>query len=532
MIRISFKVSKSFLLRKWLMAYTFLFLLFSCTKAQVTPDNVKTEENKKVNISIDGAKTFQTIEHFGASDAWSCQFVGNWPESKKNSIADLLFSQDTTASGQPKGIGLSLWRFNIGAGSAAVGDESGIRDEWRRAESFMDNDGSYHWDRQAGQIWFLNAAKQRNVKNFLAFTNSPPIQFTVNKKAYASNGKSNLSADKFDTFANFLTTVVKGVKDKTGILFDYVSPVNEPQWEWSDGGQEGTPFNNTEIAGITRSLSASLLKANLATKINIAEAGELNFLYAKDNLVKGYQIADFFEASSSNYVGNLPNLTKAISGHSYFTSSPFLQARDKRKLLAERVATIPNLKYWMSEYCILGDNAGEMDGNKKDLGIDPALYVARTIHNDLVNGNATAWHWWLSISPYDYKDGLIYIDKNKTDGNFSTSKMLWAFGNFSRFVRPNAERIATTVENENTQNNLFQVSSYKDLAQKQLITIIINSDINPVDIKLTLSNIKVSSVKAYVTSKDADLKPLPSTSTIQTITVPARSIITLVGNLE
>jgi hypothetical protein len=73
------------------------------------------------------------------------------------------------ASGQPKGIGLSLWRFNIGAGTAEQGAASGIKDEWRRAESFLNNDGTYNWDKQAGQVWFLKAAKERGVNEFLAF---------------------------------------------------------------------------------------------------------------------------------------------------------------------------------------------------------------------------------------------------------------------------------------------------------------------------------------------------------------------------
>src|SRR6478609_3415782 len=68
-------------------------------------------QENKIRINVNLEKTFQTIDHFGASDAWSCQFVGNWPEKKKNSIADYLFSLDTLNDGGPKGIGLSMWRF-------------------------------------------------------------------------------------------------------------------------------------------------------------------------------------------------------------------------------------------------------------------------------------------------------------------------------------------------------------------------------------------------------------------------------------
>lgn len=89
-----------------------------------------------LTVSLDPNTTFQTIESFGASDAWSIQFVGkNWPDSKKEAIAQLLFSTEMDESSNPKGIGLTAWRFNIGGGSAEQGSASNISDEWRRAES-------------------------------------------------------------------------------------------------------------------------------------------------------------------------------------------------------------------------------------------------------------------------------------------------------------------------------------------------------------------------------------------------------------
>ena len=165
-----------------------------------------------VSVNIELSKTYQRIDNFGASDAWSCQFIGKWPGEKKEKIADLLFSSDTLADGSPKGIASSLWRFNIGAGSSTQADQSGIKDEWRRAESFLKNDGTYNWQSQAGQMWFLLAAKKRGVDQFLGFVNSPPVNFTNNGKAYATAGKSNIVADKYGAFADYLASVEKGIK--------------------------------------------------------------------------------------------------------------------------------------------------------------------------------------------------------------------------------------------------------------------------------------------------------------------------------
>ena len=505
-------------------------LFFGFFTAGITMNGVgQSATYPPISITINPSNEFQTIEHFGASDAWSCQFVGLWPDAKRNAIADLLFSHDTLATGQPKGIGLSLWRFNIGAGTAEQGNASGIKDEWRRAESFLNNDGTYDWNKQAGQIWFLQAAKKRGVADFLAFANSPPVHYTLNGKGYASNKIPNLSTEQFDKYAHFMTNVVKGIDTKIGIRFTYISPVNEPQWDWSDGGQEGTPFYNNQIAGITRSLSKALMESQLSTKINVAEAGQLDFLSAENGRPnKGSQIRAFFDKNSADYIGDLPNLTRAISAHSYFTTSPYNKAVETRKQIMASLNQTGRLGYWMSEYCILGNNGGEINGAGKDLGIDPAVYVAKVIHNDLANANASAWHWWLAITPYNYKDGLIYIDKNKTGGSYQPSKMLWAVGNYSRFIRPGAVRLEATL---NPDKEDLLVSAYRNVNQ-QLVLVIINPGDNARTVTTAVNSGRLINQAIYTTSATTDLARSSVKQGTASVTIAGRSIVTLVSDLK
>lgn len=505
------------------------FLFVECANGK---DNSAPTTGKEgtISLTIDLAKIYQTIDNFAASDAWAGQFVGNWPDAKRNAIADLLFSNEFTAAGQPKGIGLSQWRFNIGAGSGNEGNTSHIGDEWRSAESFLNDDGTYNWERQAGQMWLLNAAKERGVNQFLAFPNSPPVQLTVNGKAFATSGKPNLAPANFDSYADYLATVIKGVQTKTGILFDYISPVNEPQWEWSEGGQEGTPFKNSDISGIVRSLNTALENEKLSTKIVVAEAAQYEFLYADHGRPgQGKQIDAFFNPSSLDYIGDLSKVDNIISAHSYFTTSPLNQAISIRKQVSDQVSKFDGLKLWQSEYCILGDNAGDIEGNVRDLGIASALYVARTIHNDLVVANATAWQWWLAISPYNYKDGLVYVDKNKTDGNYYSSKILWALGNYSRFIRPGAVRVDVSTDNNRHNEKLF-ISSYRSQDEKQLVTVIVNSDTQPFTLNLAVQNGSIGDTKSYVTSEEADLAPKTIVNSNEVIVSP-RSVITLVSTI-
>jgi O-glycosyl hydrolase len=469
-----------------------------------------------VHVTIDPGVTYQTIDNFSASDAWSAQFVGNWPDQKKNAMADWLFSADTTAAGQPLGIGLSMWRYNIGAGSAEQGDSSGITDEWRRAAS---------WQQQSGQLWFLQAAKKRNVPQFLGFLNSPPVHLTINGKAFASKGNCNIAPANYDALATYVADAIEGMQKATGIRFDLVSPVNEPQWDWSDNKQEGCPYNNKQISDVTKSLSQALNARQLGTKILIAEAGKLDYLYAgKDKPTKGRQITAFFDSASPHYVGNLPNISHNIAGHSYFTTSPRSVAMTTREEVAKAVAAIPGLGFWQSEYCILGDNAGEINGSKRDYGMNAALYLATVIHRDLVVANAKAWQYWLAISPYDYKDGLIYIDKDKTDGAFHDSKMLWVLGNFSRFVRPGAQRIRTAVQGDTS----LLVSAYKN-ADHTVNLVVINNSKDIVRISVHNKKGKLSGLRSYITSDAGNLQPVAVNNNI---VIPARAVVTVTGSIN
>ncbi|MBO9729428.1 MAG: xylanase [Chitinophaga sp.] len=487
---------------------------------------VVAQSSPPVQVYIDLQRTAQTIHNFAASDAWACQFTGNWPDSKRVQLADWLFSMDTTRNGQPTGIGLSMWRFNIGAGSTEQGSNSGIGDEWRRAACFRNTDGTYNWQKQAGQLWFLQAAKARGVTRFLGFLNSPPVAFTRNSKAFADKGICNLTPDKYDSVGIFLRDVILGIQKNTGVTLSYISPVNEPQWDWSDGGQEGCPYNNEQIYGLTKAIDQQFSAAGIKSQLLIPEAGQFNYLYASENKPdKGMQVKAFFDPQSSTYVGHLKNIYHGIAAHSYFTTSPADTATAIRKRV---VAALKGIPFWQSECCILGSNAGEMDGGKVDLGMDAALYIARVIHTDLTVANAAAWQWWLAMSPYDYKDGLIYIDKNKTDGQIHDTKMLWVLGNYSRFVRPGATRVSAALNDSAAAAHLL-VSAYKN-TDNSLNVVVINSSQTAANVAIQCRQLRAGSIRSYTTNAQGNLQPgyVPG----RTLTVPPRSVVTLTGKIN
>ncbi|MBN1465425.1 hypothetical protein JXA02_06670, partial [candidate division KSB1 bacterium] len=109
-----------------------------------------------IPVRIDASITYQRIDHFGASDCWSFQKIGAWDLQNRERLADLLFSPT-------KGIGLSSWRFNIGGGI-----NTAIQHPWRTVETFEVAEGVYDWTRQAEERWFLRAAQERGVGEFIA----------------------------------------------------------------------------------------------------------------------------------------------------------------------------------------------------------------------------------------------------------------------------------------------------------------------------------------------------------------------------
>jgi hypothetical protein len=480
--------------------------------------------SKGQEIKFDTQKTFQTMHSFGASDCWSMAMVGKYyPEKKKKQIAEWLFSQETDASGTPKGIGLSLWRFNIGAGSSEQANQSKIKSEWRRAESFL-TDGKYDWTKQQGQQFFLEAAKKYGVPYTLGFLNSSPVQMTRNGLAIGSGklGEWNFNKEKIDAWTSFLTEV------STHFKFTYVSPFNEPQWDWGpdksgEASQEGTPINNSDLAWATRKLAEKFQQSKIETRIIIPEAAQLNYLVdPKSNRPQqDGQIESFFKPESSNYLGNLTSVERVISGHSYFTTSPEDRLISTRQAVNDKIKE-NNLAFWQSEYCILGDNAGEIRGNGVDLGMKTALYVAKVIHADLTYAQATSWSWWLAVSANDFKDGLIYTfngetkgenDANKFNAELYDSKTLWALGNYSRFIRPGMKRIEASIN----QSDCL-ISGYTD--KKTVVLVIVNAGK-----AFQLERLTPREIKTYTTSIDQNLAYQLAKNGV--INIPEASIITL-----
>jgi len=481
------------------------------------------------------------------------EIIGDkWPLEKKEAIARYLFSQQLDQDGNPQGIGLSMWRVNIGDGSADQPSSGYSSGNWHReTQCFLNPDGSYNWNKQQGSQWFMQKAKEQGVNYFTGWLNSPPFFMTQNGYTFRTSSVSsyNLDPSNYSKYGEFLANVAKHFEDN-GIPFSVISPINEPQWTWSadvgSASQAGSYCTNAEAAGVVKAINAQFDLKNITAKFLIPEAGGLNYLSGNtSDLNTSNQVTAFWGKASANYVGVQSHMSNYVAGHSYYINTDVNSAVSIRQALVNKMKAVNSaLQFWQTEYSLLEDAS---DGKTEMTPMDYSMFISRVIHFDLVEGNCSGWSFWTALSrpavaDHAYRFGLINWYPNAesrtscTDGDFGVTKNLWTLGNYSRFVRPGYKRVDVVRSDGLTSASAAygQMSSaYLSPSSDTLVMVFINYSEYDQQLNLNLSNIPANFVleklKPYVTSATDDLKSYPEISAQSPVYLKARSITTLVG---
>lgn len=536
-------------------------LLFGCDESSesTTQSNSRQAESHTIQIQLEAPR--QVMEGFGASDAWIIDpLIRQWTSDNDDKaiarLADLLFDQD-------RGIGLSMWRFNIGAGSAEQGAESRISDPLRRAELLIDRPfGTIDQTKQLGQILMAQEAVNRGVDDLIAFINSPPVWATKNRLAHPGSpedvsaiGSTNLDPDQLKAFAQFQSDIVRYLRDDRGLPIKYLSPINEPTWHWTDQTQEGNRYNNDEVRDVYLATHAALVSGGLSEDVEIDAGESVEYLAAlSDQQVMAFSGEPYSAGMNGEGFGSYRDYIDLLLGdseirgvvgnkislHGYWSDALPERITDLRHLVRAAVADkSPEARIWMSELCVLGPAVGlrPFDGHGFDVNdMDYALHIARIIHHDLVDLEATAWMWWLAVTAYDYKDGLLKVDSSLRPESLEASKLMWALGHFSRFIRPGYQRVDTrVVAKQELETSELLASSYLADDKSALVTVLINlSDreqtlelVAPLSSEASGLTTPLDEWAVYLTNKSHSLAYVGS-SADGTVSLPARSIASLV----
>lgn len=469
-------------------------LCFVMMLAMVAPSTALAAET----LVIDVDTTHQTIESFGTSGAWWSQYVGTWDGKYQNTmlqnrqrIARLLYHP-------VNGIGLTNYRYNLGAGSADSGNGD-YSDPNRRAQSFEVAPGQYDWTKDEGAMWFVQEVTKLGCQEVVLFFNSPIERLTQNGWAHLTPGtKSNIDPENYAEWAVYACDVTEHFLE-LGIPVKFLSPINEPQWEWA-GGQEGCHYEPNEIAAVYLAFLDEMEKrpALSAVELSGPESGE-------------------WGGATPKYVSALLNNSRlaahmgAVDCHSYWSNT-----QSKISFRNYMDVHYPDHKLRMSEWC-------EMV-NGSDFSMDSAIHLAQCVQEDLTVLDVVSWCTWVGVAPGGYRDGLIYASESGDGVSIVPLKRLWAYGNFTRYVRPGFTRVETK-----GAKNVYPCAftGKNDKGQEQLVIVLINEDMKPQTVNLS-GIAGYSKMEIHETSASRDLARTYNGAVQESVTMPLQSVITVV----
>ena len=471
-------------------------------------ENEVGEEEKMAQykkIKVDTEKTYQTMESFGTSGAWWSQYVGGFTKevddsgrSSREAIAELLFDKE-------KGIGLTCYRFNLGAGSADI-KKGKFSDVHRRAQSFETAPGEYDFSKDANAVWFLKKAVELGVEEVVLFCNSPLERLTDNGLAHMTEGGSrvNIQPEKYGEFAVYCMDMAEYFIGE-GIPVKFISPINEPQWDWYNG-QEGCHYEPDQIAGVYLAFLDELEKrpALEGVKLSGPESGEwgtaVTQKYAQA-ILGDERLAAHFDT---------------IDNHSYWSDETA-----KKSFRNWMTVHYPDVKLRTSEWC-------EMV-NGSDVTMDSAVHIAQEIAEDLRILDVVSWQNWVAVAPGGYRDGLIYIDEPSQ--KYRALKRLWSFGNYSRFIHEGYVRVDIEADTREQEKMLpVAFTGVNGDGEQELVMVFINEGVTAQEFVLTGCE-DYKKIACHETSDENDLACVlegeyDSDSTV--VSVPRMSVVTVV----
>ncbi|GIP30346.1 hypothetical protein J23TS9_54760 [Paenibacillus sp. J23TS9] len=421
------------------------------------------------DVTVNWNDMKQDIDGFGVSQAGWSDAIYDLQEPARSQVMDLLFKPDT-------GIGISIFRGAL-------------------FPQFNPAPGQYDFSARPDQVWVMQQAKARGVNKLIASTWSPPAWMKTNN---STTSGGYLKQENYGDYALLMSKFIKAYKQQFGLDLYAVSIANEPNsmtflsWdssEWNSTNFEVFLKDNLKQAMINEGVQN--------TKVIAGESS-----WWSEDLIK----------DSLNDPASAERLD-IVAGHNYpvpvinteLPTTPFSTAASKGK------------KVWMTE-------VSKVDSY--DPGMGSALKFAKQTHTFMTKAGVNAWMYWTGAIPGNNDEGLINVDK--ATSTFQLTKRYYAFGNFSKFIKPGYVRIGAT---DSPQSGVY-TSAYKDPASGKFAIVAINDNDATAQVNLVPSGFSSGKLTPYTTNGDLNLAAGPDIplagGKFQTA-IPPKSVVTYVG---
>ncbi len=485
---------------------------------------IKLDTSNVMSFNDTNGDGYGEFQGWGTSLCWWANRCG-YSEKLTSDAAEAFYNKDT-------GLGMNIGRYNVGGGdnvttedvTAAMKEENPFihKDHIRRSDSVVpgyctdvtkidlsrnskdyysenfvraDFDcgfaWNYDWEADKNQMNILLAAAKAAGDEFIgeAFSNSPPYFMTVSGCTSGGEDPSvdNLREDSYTAFACYMADVIEHWAKEGVITFQSVDPMNEPAtsyWKMWSEKQEGCHFTQGE------SQSRILVELNKELK----NKGIDIIICASDETS--------IEAAIMSYKHLTPEAKEVVTRidtHSY---------QGTQRDMLRNTAQEAGVNLWMSEV------DGTYSIGKKDTGMSAALGFAEAIMTDLNGLMPTAWIMWDAVdlhvdsnNKYDTCKreeadkiieegtpfwGIAIADHDKQE--LLLSKKYYAFGQFSRYIRPGYTLVGSsdfTVAAINKEDNSLVI-----------VALNTNSDDLKWEFDLAKFDVGTGNITAIRTSKD------------------------------
>jgi O-glycosyl hydrolase len=378
--------------------------------------------------------------------------------------ADVLFGTGADA------LGLNILRLRIAPAAWNAATETADTGAW------------------AAEMGNAVAAQARGAKVFASAWSPPASLKIVHPERRDPTWSGRLDPAHYAAYAKYLNAYVRYAATR-GVALHAISPQNEPDWDPTD--YESCLWNADELRSWIAQHGATAV-AGSSTLLMAPES--LNFSPATtEALLADPQAAARIGVLGGHLYGGVPQL------------SPAMLAR--------------GVPVWMTEHFLDSVNKSDTKASWAT-DIDDALAIAHEVHESLAHGQYNAYvHWWLVNSNDAKPTGLI--DASNKPNHFGLG-----LKHYSYFVRPGFVRVDATARPADGVG----LSAYGGTDGKAAI-VLLNESAEARTLTVAVAGRSVASWTPFRTSATASfekLAPIAATTGAFSITLPARSLTTLV----
>lgn len=423
-----------------------------------------------VSVNVDYNSPRQTVEGFGASVTWVANDLDSFSPAKQTQILDLLYN-----TSQP-GAGLSWVR--VGSFLCNYNPSPGVFD-WN------------YWGIQSGMRWLQRVNSAYGVNRYMVSSWSPPAWMKDNNSC--TNG-GHVVPQFYPNLAALKIQWLNNAKAQLGFEAQVESVQNEPNQRASYDSCEWT---TSEISNfVTNHMQPALAASGLTSKLMLPEAS----FYSNFDNSWGFPLLNDAGTRAA---------TAIVATHGYGRTDNF----------STPCASCAqyNKPIWQTE-------DSNLDG-KYNGSIDEGMTWSTDIFKALNSGKFSAWFYWWVMTLQNDNQGLI--NANASTDSFQVPKRLYVLGQFSRFIRPGSIVLGST-----SSDSTVQVTAVRPVTGNVAI-VLANTGRNSQTVTVSLTAINPpATVTPYRTSANenqAQLAAINVTAGSFTITVPAKSVVTVVG---